>query len=203
MSVRRSVSSDSSSSTNTASAVAGNDASNLLYNDRQNYQIIFKNDSRFFDTSLHLFKSYCDLGYVKSENEKSKRRFFSSSSSSSSSNTHKSRSNGSTSRWRPPVVGFSSNNDKMGTPQKTSKTPFLRNYGRNRRFDCAEFPLARRVDHSISHRSDPGSSKTAASKMKREKMPSIVPVYRQSMSMNRSERTDDSSDDPDIIVTRL
>jgi hypothetical protein len=49
------------------------DPSNILYNDRQNYQVIFTNDSRFFDTSLHLFKSYCDLEYIKSDKKKSRK----------------------------------------------------------------------------------------------------------------------------------
>lgn len=41
-----------------------NDTSNRLYDDRDHFQSIFTNDSRFFDTSLHLFKSYAELGYI-------------------------------------------------------------------------------------------------------------------------------------------
>jgi len=77
MSITRSISTNSTSSSNITPTVQPNgqriDPSNILYNDHQNYQTIFTNDSRFFDTSLHLFKSYCDLGYIKLHNKKSKK----------------------------------------------------------------------------------------------------------------------------------
>jgi len=83
MSITRSISTNSTSSSNITPTVQPNgqriDPSNILYNDHQNYQTIFTNDSRFFDTSLHLFKSYCDLGYIKLHNKKSKKNLFASS----------------------------------------------------------------------------------------------------------------------------
>ena len=57
-------SNNSSSSSNTNASNNNNENSNVLYNDREHYEIIFKNDSRFFDTSLHLFKSYRKRGYL-------------------------------------------------------------------------------------------------------------------------------------------
>lgn len=70
MSLTPSMSTSSTSSSNTNHRMQSNeqddlDPSNRLYNDHQNYQIIFSNDSRFFDTSLHLYKSYRKLGYIQ------------------------------------------------------------------------------------------------------------------------------------------
>jgi len=47
-----------------------NNSSNDLYDDHDHFHAIFSNDSRFFDTSLHLFKSYYALGYIQSNDEK-------------------------------------------------------------------------------------------------------------------------------------
>ena len=128
MSITHSISNDSTSSSATISTIQRNDqpidASNILYNDRQHYQTIFTNDSRFFDTSLHLFKSYRGLGYIKLDNEKPKRRLFPSSSS-----TLKPFSNGSNNRWQPKLAGFSSNHDIHGNINGTLRPPLLRNYG--------------------------------------------------------------------------
>jgi len=80
MSTTHSIDTDSTSSSNTMPTRSWNeqqiDPSNILYNDHQNYQIIFTNDSRFFDTSLHLFKSYRDLGYIPLDNKKSKKKVY-------------------------------------------------------------------------------------------------------------------------------
>lgn len=98
------------------------DPSNMLYNDRQNYQIIFSNDSRFFDTSLHLFESYRDRGYVEVEKKKSKKK------PSYNSNNLKPSSNGFNGRWRPRTSGFSSNNTNQRNSNGLTNTPsFLRN----------------------------------------------------------------------------
>jgi hypothetical protein len=130
MSIRRSLSIDSTSSSATIPTTQKNDqpidSSNILYNDRQHHQTIFSNDSRFFDTSLHLYKSYRSLGYIKLDTEKSKRRLFSSSSS-----TLKPLPNGSNNRWRPRIAGFSSNHDIHGHPNGTLKPPFLKNQGKD------------------------------------------------------------------------
>jgi hypothetical protein len=102
------------------------DPSNILYNDRQNYQVIFTNDSRFFDTSLHLFKSYCDLEYIKSDKKKSRKSLF----SSLSTNTLKPLPNGVKTSSRPKSIGFSSNHDIQRNSNATLKPPFLRNHGK-------------------------------------------------------------------------
>ena len=70
MSSTPSISTSSTSSSNATHRMPSNgqddlDPSNRLYNDHHNYQIIFSNDSRFFDTSLHLYKSYRKLGYIQ------------------------------------------------------------------------------------------------------------------------------------------
>jgi hypothetical protein len=178
------------------------DPSNILYNDRENYQIIFTNDSRFFDTSLHLFKSYRDLGYIQLDNKKSKKNGY-----SSSSNTMKTQTNRFNGSWRTKPSGFSSNHTANGNPNGKLKSPFLRQQGKD--FCCVNFRITKlllfELDHSISHRSDPGTSKLIASKMKRENSPVIVSSQRQSAPSKHSlaNDDDDDSDDPDIIVTRL
>ncbi|CAF0827327.1 unnamed protein product [Adineta ricciae] len=189
MSADRSISTNSTSS---ASAPVSKkrlnepmiDPSNLLYNDRQHYQIIFTNDSRFFDTSLHLFKSYCDLGYIESDQKKSKKNL-----PPLSSSTFKSQTSGFNSRWRPKPVGFSSNHDANGNTNGFLKQPFARYH-----------------DYAMSHRSDPGTSKVITSKFTRENSPLVVSSQRQSMpvwNQPSENHVDDDSDDPDIIVTRL
>jgi hypothetical protein len=119
MSVTKSVSTDSTSSS-TQMNEQQMDPSNILYNDHQNYHTIFTNDSRFFDTSLHLFKSYCDLGYIQLDDKKSQKSSF-----SNSINTLKPpQSNGYHSRWRSKPTGFSTNHDG------TLKPPFSRSNGK-------------------------------------------------------------------------
>ncbi|CAF0990123.1 unnamed protein product [Rotaria sordida] len=183
MSLKYSASTNSISSSTTVPTIPLNeetiDPSNILYNDRQNYQIIFSNDSRFFDTSLHLFKSYCDLGYIQLDNKKSKRISY----ASSSTNTFKSQSNG-FNRWRLKPPAFSSNQNIHGSPRESvNKPPFIRYH-----------------DYSISRRSDPGSSKSKSTKIKREQSPLVISYQEQSI---HPVTYSDSSDDPDIIVTRL
>ncbi|CAF2396789.1 unnamed protein product [Rotaria sp. Silwood2] len=187
MSLKHSVSTNSTSSSATVPTMPPNeetfDPSNILYNDRQNYQIIFSNDSRFFDTSLHLFKSYCELGYVQLDNKKSKRNSY----ASSSTNAPKPPSNGLSSRWRPKPTGFSSNQNIHGTSNGSlNRLPFMRSY-----------------DHSISRRSDPGSFKSKSTKIKREISPLTVSYQEQSIPSIHPVTNSDSSDDSDIIVTRL
>lgn len=130
MSRTLSISTDSLSSSTTMPKLPPNestmDPSNILYNDRENYQIIFTNDSRFFDTSLHLFKSYRDLGYIQLDNKKSKKNGY-----SSSSNTVKSQTNGFNDSWRPKPSGFSSNHMVNGNPNGKLKSPFSRQQGKD------------------------------------------------------------------------
>ena len=102
MSMSRSVSIDSSASTATVTTFSPadlpGDASNGLYEDREHFQSIFTNDSRFFDTSLHLFKSYFALGYIPIEVEKHNNLQV------PSLNTATSR--GRKHRWRPRLLGL-------------------------------------------------------------------------------------------------
>jgi len=183
MSVTRSSSTDSLSSSNTTAITQLNeqqiDPSNILYNDHQNYQIIFTNDCRFFDTSLHLFKSYRDLGYIQLDDKKSKKHLFSTSTS-----TLKTESNGNTNRKKSKRPGFSSNQHIDGNNNGTLKPQLSRN------------------DRAHSQRSDPGSSNSTIPKVKRDSS-YIVSQQRQWTPSNHSPTNGDSSDDPDIIVTRL
>lgn len=191
----RSVSSDSSSSSTTTASSRVNDSSNLLYNDRQHYQVIFNNDSRFFDTSLHLLRSYRQEGYLQLTTEKKKRRLF--GSSKTPSHTLKARSNGLNGLWRTQQAGFSSNSNINGT----MKPPFARNHGTEKRcaLVCHLWPSFLRLDHSISYRSDPGTSKSLNPQSKREQTPQM----RQSNPAPYPPPHEDSSDEGDIIVTRL
>jgi hypothetical protein len=93
------------------------DSSNILYEDRDHFQSIFTNDSRFFDTSLHLFKSYCSLGYIELENdEKHKKLHIPFLTTSSNGHKH---------RWRTRLLGIGYNNDNHHGPIKAFLTPTL------------------------------------------------------------------------------
>jgi len=130
MSLSNSISTDSTSSLTTIPTTQMDeqeiDPSNILYNNHQNYRTIFTNDSRFFDTSLHLFKSYCNSGYIQLDDKKSKKSLFSTSTA-----TLKPQSNGHNNRWRSKPTGFSSNHDIDGNNNGTLKPPFPRNHGKD------------------------------------------------------------------------
>ena len=111
-STRANSSSSSSTVSGQTTSVQYNDPSNMLYNDSEHYQNIFKNDSRFFDTSLHLFQCYRNLGYIESNYQKAKKRGF---STTSNSNTVRSGSNGLDTLFRSRQPGFSSNQNMNGT----------------------------------------------------------------------------------------
>ncbi len=130
MSVSYSIhSTDSTSSSNTMPTNQLNEQpleqSNILYNEHQNYQIIFTNDSRFFDTSLHLFKCYRKSGYIQSDNKKPKKSLFSSS-------THmlKPQSNGHNGHGRSKSAGFRTNYEVDGHNDATLKSATSRNNGK-------------------------------------------------------------------------
>jgi len=192
MSTTNSISTDSTSSMNEQKM----DPSNILYNDHQNYQIIFTNDSRFFDTSLHLFKSYCDLGYIQLNDKKSKKKL----------NTLKPQANGHENRSRS-QTGFSSNHNFNGNHDATLKPPFSRKHGKHLfflNFKSKEKRLFHfYLDHSISQRSDPGATKLTVPQIKRDNSHVAVSHQQQRASTNRPVANGNSSDDPDIIVTRL
>lgn len=77
MSLVQSISIDSSSSIDTMSTIPSTDITQNLYENRDHFQAIFTNDSRFFDTSLHLFKSYASMGYISSNGIKTKTQLLS------------------------------------------------------------------------------------------------------------------------------
>jgi len=88
------------------------DINNDLYENRDHYQVIFSNDSRFFDTSFHLFKSYVSLGYIASDENKSKHDLLSPLS------------HGQKHRWRTRLLGFH-HHDHPAATLKAWLTPTL------------------------------------------------------------------------------
>lgn len=116
-------STDSTSSSNTMPTNQQQlDPSNILYNDHQNYQIMFTNDSRFFDTSLHLYKSYRESGYIQSNKKKPKKSLF-----SSSTNMLKPQSNGHHDHERSKSTGFKTNHEVNGCNDATLKPATSKN----------------------------------------------------------------------------
>jgi len=116
MSILHSISIDSSTSTTTMTTISPidlPDASNDLYEDRDHFQAIFTNDSRFFDTSLHLFKSYYAMGYIPLDDKKLHVP------------TLRTTSNGYKNRWRPRLLGLNHNNDNYEGTLKGFLTPIL------------------------------------------------------------------------------
>jgi len=106
----------STTSTSTMTTLPSNDlhnnTSNDLYEDRDHFQAIFTNDSRFFDTSLHLFKSYAALGYIQFNDDKN--------SLSINSKTH-----GHKHRWRPRLLATNHSEHHHTGVLKAFLTPTL------------------------------------------------------------------------------
>ena len=118
MSLKHSASIDSTSSTATMATVSPQiDQANGLYEDRDHFQAIFSNDSRFFDTSLHLFKSYCMLGYIQSNEEKPRKLQLPFGSTASF--------RGQKHRWRPRLFTSHSTNEHENGVSKVFLTPTL------------------------------------------------------------------------------
>jgi hypothetical protein len=92
------------------------DLSNDLYEDRDHFQAIFTNDSRFFDTSLHLFKSYYALGYIQGDDEKNKKLYGPTLTTTTNGRKH---------RWRPRLFGLSHKNENLNETIKAFLTPTL------------------------------------------------------------------------------
>lgn len=116
MSFKRTISIKSTASTSTITTLRSNDlqnnTSNDLYEDRDHFQAIFTNDSRFFDTSLHLFKSYSALGYIQSNNDKT------AITGSSTTHMHKH-------RWRPRLLSTNHHEHQHTGGLKAFLTPTL------------------------------------------------------------------------------
>jgi len=195
MSRKRSDSNHSSSSSNTTTSANNHENSNVLYNDHEHYEVIFKNDSRFFDTSLHLFKSYRKRGYLPPKTKKRGKspllsvppvlKKISSRASPNSGSLGKSK-----------LIGFNSNHNVSILPNNTTikTTDFQRNQAT-----------------SMSLRSDPGIQKLvnrSSQQPQPRHFPSSLPVppyspqYRHNGHLNHND-DDDDSDDSNIIVTRL
>ena len=96
-------------------------AANDLYENRDHFQAIFTNDSRFFDTSLHIFKSYAALGHIEL-NEKKYRKYSIASLAAPS--------NGRKSRWRPRLLGFEHHDHHNGTLKGFLTPTLLRKHGK-------------------------------------------------------------------------
>ena len=105
----------------------GMDPSNILYNDHQNYQTIFSNDSRFFDTSLHLYKSYRKLGYIPIDNKKSKK-----SKVPNATHISKAQSNGHSNHVRSKSTGARTNHQSNGHTDGTLKAEVPRRNGKTK-----------------------------------------------------------------------
>jgi hypothetical protein len=122
MSIPHSVSVDSSSSTATMTTISPmdleNNSSNELYEDHDHFQAIFSNDSRFFDTSLHLFKSYYALGYIESNNDKQKKLHVPFLTTTTTSNGQKH-------SWRTRLLGSSHDHENHNGILKAFLTPTL------------------------------------------------------------------------------
>lgn len=117
MSIVRSISIDSTSSTGTMQAIdLAKNSSNGLYDDGDHFQAIFTNDSRFFDTSLHLFKSYSALGYIQINDEQYRKHLAPNLQTTSNGHKH---------RWRPRLLGLNHNNDNQNGTLKAFLTPTL------------------------------------------------------------------------------
>jgi hypothetical protein len=193
MSLVHSYSVDSTSSTATIATLPfqndlANNSSNGLYEDRNHFQAIFSNDSRFFDTSLHLFKSYCTLGYIQSKEEKS-RKLHVPFISTTSFRGHKH-------RWRPQLFTSKSTNEHENRILKAFLTPTLLRKSSNlfsKKIVLKYFFLSR-IDYSTSNQSDSGISTTEPRKspMVAHYQPLPVPII---------TLTDDN--EADVIITRL
>ena len=121
MSIVHSNSVDSSSSTATMTTLPSssdlpNNTANQLYEDRTHFQAIFSNDSRFFDTSLHLFKSYCGLGYIPSNESKSRKHHVPFLTAPTHGHRH---------RWKARLLGSNQENDHQNGTIKALLTPIL------------------------------------------------------------------------------
>lgn len=129
MSRRRSDSNHSSSSSNTTTSANNRENSNVLYNDCEHYEVIFKNDSRFFDTSLHLFKSYRKRGYLPPKTKKRGKSPFLSVPPAVIKSSSRASPNGSLGKSK--LIGFNSNHNVSVLPNNNTMktTDFQRNQG--------------------------------------------------------------------------
>ncbi|CAF2405861.1 unnamed protein product [Rotaria sp. Silwood2] len=179
MSLLHSISIDSSSSTTTMTTLSPmdipNDSSNVLYENREHFQAIFTNDSRFFDTSLHLFKSYCALGYIQTDDAKTKRLNLPFLTTTS---------NGHRQRWKARLLGITPNNDNSNATIKAFLTPTLL-----------------RKDHLTRNRTGSGSFINETMNH-HEKTPTVVQYQRSTIpTVNISD--DNKLDESDLVITRL
>ncbi|CAF1019254.1 unnamed protein product [Adineta steineri] len=183
MSISRSVSINSSTSTATMTTISPTDlvanSSNGLYENREHFQAIFTNDSRFFDTSLHLFKSYYSLGYIPSDDEKHKKLHVPIITTTTASRQKH--------RWKPRLLGLHHNNNNSnheGT-LKAFLTPIL----------------LRKNDQINRARSESGNSTHELNN--RQEKSSMIVHYQQALVPNINISDDMRSDESEVTITRL
>ncbi|UJR21403.1 hypothetical protein I4U23_024493 [Adineta vaga] len=183
MSMSRSISIGSSASTATMTTISPDDlavnSSNNLYENREHFQSIFTNDSRFFDTSLHLFKSYYALGYIQTEDEKYDKQSVSHlTTSTSTSNSHKH-------RWKTRLLGFHHNHDNNHGTIKGFLTPIL----------------LRKSDHINRNQNE---SNNSIKELDNQYPKNSFVVHYQSTSIPTITVSDETkSDESEVTITRL
>ncbi|CAF0891518.1 unnamed protein product [Rotaria sp. Silwood1] len=153
-----------------------NDASNVLYENREHFQAIFTNDSRFFDTSLHLFKSYCALGYIQTGDEKAKKNSFPFLTISPHGYRH---------RLKTRLLGITHNNNNSTETIKALLTP----------------TLVRKQDLLIRNRT--GSDSFTNETINRHEKSSTVVQYQPSTIPTVNIANDNQIDEAEITITKL
>ncbi|CAF0876620.1 unnamed protein product [Adineta ricciae] len=171
----------SSASTATMTTISPNDlaadTSNDLYENREHFQAIFTNDSRFFDTSLHLFKSYYALGYIQPEEEKSDRLSVPSLTTS----------NGRRHRWKTRFLGSNhrQHDDHHNGTLKSFLTPIL----------------LRKNDHINQMHGEPGNPTRDINNS--YKSNSFAVHYQPTSIPSISISDETKSDESEVTITRL
>ncbi|CAF3609631.1 unnamed protein product [Rotaria socialis] len=150
-----------------------NNSSNLRYENRDHFQSIFTNDSRFFDTSLHLYKSYAALGYIQSNAHDNKNIPVPILTAGSHGRRH---------RMKARLLNLTNNTDTSKGAIKAFLTP----------------TLLRKTDNSDRHQSN---SIAAPNGTKDHSQKSSMLIQYQRPSVSTQNNT--TIEEPDIIITRL
>ncbi|CAF1106493.1 unnamed protein product [Rotaria sordida] len=180
MSILHSISINSSSSTATMTTLSPtdlpNDSSNILYENREHFQSIFSNDSRFFDTSLHLYKSYCTLGYIQADDEKPKKLHIPFLPITSNGYRH---------RWKSRLLGLTHNDDNSNGTIRALLTP----------------TLLRKNDLLTRNRTGSGSINDET--INHHRKSSMIVQYQPSTISVVNNPNNDTIDESDVVITRL
>lgn len=165
-------------------------SANQLYEDRTHFQAIFSNDSRFFDTSLHLFKSYCAAGYIQLNEDKVRKHHVPLLTAPTHGYRH---------RWKARLLGIDQENDHQNGTVKAFLTPtLLRRPGKRYSTLNETFDMIVRIDQLIRNLSD---SKISADHSVRHQQNSPLIIQYQKTSVPTLTVTDES--DSEITITRL